>query len=54
MAKKKGVEFCIPRDYYEEVKLSWRKNGKIESYVQDDKFNKSLNGQIKMEGHSKS
>ncbi|BAT98515.1 hypothetical protein LR48_Vigan406s016400 [Vigna angularis] len=46
--EKDGDEFSPPEDYYEQVKPSWKKNGKIEPYgVTDDKFKKPPNGQIK-------
>lgn len=46
--EKDGDEFSPPEDYYEQVKPSWKKNGKIEPYgVTDDRFKKPPNGQIK-------
>jgi len=46
--EKDGDEFSPPEDYYEQVKPSWKKNGKIELYgATDDKFKKPPNGQIK-------
>lgn len=42
-----GDEFSPPEDLYEQVKPSWKKNGKIESYGAIDDKSKIPNGQFK-------